>query len=209
MKKYRVLLLLFATFLFMASCNKHDIAPTVQPTAVTAESEYKESVTDAPADPEITVPAATGLAALSDYDLYETVYLQTLDFIFSYPSESAALEDMTQAQRVFYILSIYDMEIQNGGLCQFFVNSSRSLAPHVENCLETVGADAHKDLFTSFIEENQIDVSDLDSFIIYDIEDYAKQTQRYDFDSFDMNYYDLPPLFDYLVKYIRNNIYEF
>ena len=209
MRKYWILIHLLTTLLFMVSCGSHDVPPTTHPTSVPSESECTEAVTEVSTESEITVAPASDPAALSDYDLFETVYLQTLDLVYSYPSESAAMENMTEAQRVFYVLSLYDMEMQNGGLCQFFVNSSCSVASDVEFCLEIVGADAHKDLFVDFIETNQINTSVLDSFVIYDIEDYIEQTQRFDFDSFDMAYYELPPLFDYLVAYIRNNVHEF
>ena len=78
------------------------------------------------------------LLKLSDDKLFETVYLQTLDLVESFADEESALAQISPAQRTVYILSIYDMEIQNGGLCQFFVNSSRSLAPYVGQCLKTV-----------------------------------------------------------------------
>ena len=42
--------------------------------------------------------------------------------------------------------------------------------------------------FTEFIENNNIDVNNLDSFIISDVEEYEAQTKRYDFDSFDNKY---------------------
>ena len=101
------------------------------------------------------------------------------------------------------------MEIQNGGLCQFFVNSSRSLAPYVNACLKTVRAEAHNQLFAEFVANNQLDLHNLDSFKITDIEEYASQTERYDFDAFDNAYYELTPLQDYIVAYIKANITEF
>ena len=101
------------------------------------------------------------------------------------------------------------MEIQNGGLCQFFVNSSRSLAPYIEDNLNKIGATEHKKLFTEFIENNNIDVNNLDSFIISDVEEYEAQTKRYDFDSFDNKYIELPTLQSYITEYIKTNIEKF
>ena len=101
------------------------------------------------------------------------------------------------------------MEIQNGGLCQFFVNSSRSLAPYIEDNLNKIGATEHKKLFTEFIENNNIDVNNLDSFIISDVEEYVAQTKRYDFDSFDNKYIELPTLQSYITEYIKTNIEQF
>ena len=101
------------------------------------------------------------------------------------------------------------MEIQNGGLCQFFVNSSRSLAPYIEDNLNKIGATEHEKIFTEFIENNNIDVNNLDSFIISDVEEYEAQTKRYDFDSFDNKYIKLPTLQSYITEYIKPNIEKF
>lgn len=149
------------------------------------------------------------LLKLTDDELFETVYFQNIDLVMSYPDESQALSQISPEQRTFYILSIYDMEIQNGGLCQFFVNSSRSLAPFVDECLETVGAEEHRKLLAEFVADNNIDLNNLESFDTPDIEDYILQTQRYDFDSFDNAYYELTALRDYLVEYVKNNITAF
>ncbi|MBR6594977.1 MAG: DUF4375 domain-containing protein [Oscillospiraceae bacterium] len=203
MKKHWFLLLLLTLSLFMASCGNHNGTPT------TILSESKAASTEASVGAENTIPAPSNLASLSDYDLFETVHLQLWDMVYSYPSESAAMEAMTQAQRVFYVLSMYDMEMQNGGLCQFFTNTSSTLVADVEHCLEILGADAHRDLFVDFMETNRIDSSVLESFVIYDVDDYIEHTERYDFDSFDMAYYDLPPLFGNLVEYVRRHIDEF
>lgn len=205
MKKSHILSLFFVLCLILASCGNHVAAPTEH----SSTSENTATATEMTVAVEHASAPSSPPAGLSDYDLYDTVFFQILDLVDSYPSESAALEDMTQAQRVFYILSIYDMEMQCGGLCQFFVNCSPSLPPYVEQCLETVGADEHKELFIGFVTENQIDLSDLDSFVIYDLDDYAAQTERYDYEAFDMSYYELPPLFDYLVEYIHSNPKDF
>ncbi len=149
------------------------------------------------------------LLKLSDEMLFETVYLQNLDRVESFPDEDIALSQISAAQRTVYILSIYDMEIQNGGLCQFFVNSSRSLAPYVVECMETVGAEEHIQLFTEFVSGNQLDLYNLDSFEIFDIEDYEAQEKRYGFESFNDAYCELTPLQAYMVAYIKANISEF
>lgn len=144
------------------------------------------------------------LLVLDDDELYETVYMRCVD-----EYEDEALDQIKGAHRVVYILSWFDMEIQNGGLCQFFVNSSSVVAPHVSKCLDTVGAYRHKELWEKFTRDNNIDLNNLDSFMIFSHRGYLKQTKRFDFDSFDDAYYDLPPLQAILTEYIRNNINEF
>ena len=89
------------------------------------------------------------------------------------------------------------------------MNSSRSLAPYIQENLDIIGATEHKKLFTDFIQNNNIDTNNLDSFIISDIDDYEAQTKRYDFDSFDNKYIELPTLQSYITEYIKTNIEKF
>ncbi len=149
------------------------------------------------------------LLTLSDDDLFETIFLQNLDIVQEAEDEEKELEQLTGARRTVYILSSFDAEIQNGGLCQFFVNSSRVVAPYVGEALKCVGADEHLNLFETFITANNIDVSNLESFKIFSKRGYMKQTKRFNFDSFDDQYYELPALEEKVVTFIKNNITEF
>ena len=149
------------------------------------------------------------LLKLTDDKLYEKVYFQTLEFVESFEDEETALSRMSVECRTVYILSIFDMEIQNGGLCQFFVNSSRELAPCVQECLEIVNAYEHKKLLSEFVAENHIDLEHLESFECSNVDEYIMQTKRYDFEAFDNSYVELPPLQDFIVSYIKSNISEF
>ena len=149
------------------------------------------------------------LAKLSNDELYEAVYFQNLDIVTSFESEKLALAQMSSFRRTVFILSMYEYEIGNGGLCQFFVNSSRELAPYVSECLEEVGATEHKELFDNFISDNSIDINSLDYFEIDNLDEYAEKAELYDFDAFDDAYMELPYLTDTIVEYIRENINEF
>ena len=44
----------------------------------------------------------------------------------------------TKEQLVVISLTAYDSEINNGGLCQFFSNSSKEFAPNISNYLEEI-----------------------------------------------------------------------
>lgn len=149
------------------------------------------------------------LLTLSDDDLFETIYFQNLDIAGEAEDEENELDQFAGARKTVYILSLFDSEIQNGGLCQFFVNSSQIVAPFVSEALKEVGAIEHLNLFEEFITTNNIDVFDLESFKVSSKRGYLKQTKRFDFDSFDDKYYELPTLQEKVVSYIKNNIYEF
>lgn len=149
------------------------------------------------------------LLSLSNEELFEAVYGQNLTICEEADETDQEVLLFTGARRTVFVVNTFDMEIQNGGLCQFFVNSSRSAAPYVSQALDAIGAEAHRKLFDEFIETNHIDVNNLDSFRIDRIEDFQKQAKRFDFDTFDDRYYELDSLTDLVSNYIRENITEF
>lgn len=142
------------------------------------------------------------LLSLSDQELFEAVeHILGLDI--------EEVKDANNCQKIFMSVDLFYNEVNNGGLCQFFVNSSREYAPFLSNALEQVGALKMKKLFDSFISENKINVNDLSSFICDDIDEYEAQTERYDFDKFDDAFYELGEIenqAELLAKYARENI---
>lgn len=146
--------------------------------------------------------SASELASLSDQELYEAAIART---------ESKVLQEdlidgiraMSRPEQVFYVTFSYDAEIMNGGLCQFFVNSSRAFAPLVAECLGEISAMEHKELFEDFVSENRIDLNDLSSFVIEDAYEFEIQMGRYPFDTFDNSFYSLEPIQEYLTAYLR------
>lgn len=125
------------------------------------------------------------------------------------PEELAALAGPV---RVVYTLYWYDLEVQNGGLCQYFVNSSRMTAPYLPEALTAVGAEGYRQDFEGFVRENGIDTGDLSSFIIQDAKEFAHQNERYPFDAFDAQFYDRyqrSPLNALATAYIRRNLAAF
>ena len=145
------------------------------------------------------------LALLPDDALYSAVYSRIEDKM-DYADQEKSYSVLSQPQKVVYALHILEDEVNNGGLCQFFVNSSRMYAPYISEYLALICAEEHRNLFDSFIEKYKIDVHNLDSFRIQRTEDYEQQTQRYPFDEFDEAFYALPSLEQPSCIYIRENI---
>ncbi len=114
--------------------------------------------------------------------------------------------EIPEVQKNIYSLIMFEMEVNNGGLCQFFVNSSRECAPYVSNALEMVGAARIKTLFDGFILENNIDVRNLESFKVQDVDEYIEQTKRFDFDSFDDQFYEDEEFHNKIIAYCRENL---
>ncbi len=149
------------------------------------------------------------LLNLSNEDLCQAVYEQNLAICEEADETDDEISLFSGARRTVFVLNTFDMEIQNGGLCQFFVNSSRCTAPYVSEALAAVGAEDHRKLFDEFIAANHLDVNDLDSFRVSSVRGFRKQTKRFDFDAFDDRYYELDSLEDPLSNYIRAHITEF
>lgn len=151
----------------------------------------------------------TELKSLSDAELFDAAFARTTAKVDKYEDIVAGVNSLTGAERTFYVASYYEMEVNNGGLCQFFVNSSRKVAPQLADSLSEIGAVRHKELFESFIEANAINIHDLSSFVIKNVREYEAQAKRYPFDDFDNAFYDLPPIQERLVPYIREHISDF
>lgn len=116
------------------------------------------------------------------------------------------------AKRDFYVVRQYDEEMNNGGLCQYFVNSSRLATPYLQSSLNEIGAFQYAKLFSDFLTENNIDVNNLDSFKIKELSEFQEQNKRYPFDDYDDAFYALyetEPLINYLMVYVRQHIEEF
>lgn len=122
---------------------------------------------------------------LDEYELVECVFCR-LD-----AEDEEELAAMSEPQRMMYTVLWYQAEVNNGGLCQYFVNSSSMTAPYLEEALNVIGADAHLELFHRFVTENGIDVNDLDSFRIESADEFEEQLARYPFEAFDDSYYEL------------------
>ena len=131
------------------------------------------------------------IEGLSDYDLVEEAY-------FGLGDDFEAFND---AQRVVYTVAEFDMEVQCGGLCQFFYNDCEE-APYVSQSLAEIGAAEYQRLYDDFIADNDIDISGLDEIEYEDM---------YDMYPFDDDYYELygrQPLETMLAAYIRAYIDE-
>lgn len=147
----------------------------------------------------------SNLKMLDDDDLYEAVRVRIDNKVFATEDMAEGLGKLSADEIIFYAVNTLDMEVNNGGLCQFFVNSSRVLAPVIGNCLAVIGAKEHQQLYEGFIARHHIDVADLSFFDVLDVADFAKHAERYPFEEYDNAFYELPPVTEYLIPYIGNH----
>ncbi len=149
------------------------------------------------------------LSQLSDDELFTAVWTRTENIVSYNEDLLEGFNSLNEEQRVFYAVNYLEMEVNNGGLCQFFVNSSRMVAPLVSEYMGIIGATEHKELYDVFIEKYQIKTYDLSSFDCETAEAFQSQHERYPFDEFDDAFYRLEPLQNYLISFIKKNIAKF
>ena len=149
------------------------------------------------------------LKALPDDALFDALTARTEAKVVKAGGFIDGVDSLTDAEKVFYVASYYEMEVNNGGLCQFFVNSSRMIAPMLLDCLRAIGADEHAKLLETFVADNEIDLNELSSFAVDSYEEYEKRCESYPFDDFDDKFYELDAITDLLTSYAREHISEF
>lgn len=152
---------------------------------------------------------AEQLLQLPDDELIYALWSRVENIVLSQNDMSQGFLSLNEEQRIFYAVNYLDMEVNNGGICQFFVNSSRMVAPVVGEYMGMIGADAHQKLYEEFIKTHQIDTGDLSSFDCDTVEDFQKQYARYPFDKYDTAFCELEPLQHYLVAYVKEKIEKF
>lgn len=147
---------------------------------------------------------ASELKKLDDGELCDAVRFRIQSKVFASESIRLIPEEM-----VFYVVDTLDMEVNNGGLCQFFVNFGPPLATAVSQCLSIIGAEEHRAIYEKFLSEHEIDVTDLSCFEIQDVSNYIQCAEKYPFEEFDDVYFTLPPVQECLIPYVRTNIEKF
>ena len=125
--------------------------------------------------------------------------------------------ELNEREIPVFILWMWNIEMLNGGLCQFFVNEGR-FAPLVPASLEAVGASAYASLLNDFVARHKINLNDLSQFELDldptddDFSAYTAASELYPFDAFDEAFaerYGTDPLEAYMAAYIRENIISF
>ena len=112
-------------------------------------------------------------------------------------------EDLSPEQKTAYTAACLDLEIMNGGLCQFFANYPDCTA-YISEALDRLGAAEHKALYEQFLAVNAIDPLD-PRFQTETIEEFSRLYDLYPWDDFDDAYCALTPMAELLEAYIQAN----
>lgn len=154
------------------------------------------------------------LLALQDYELIIEAREAVIDEIRNSESE-ADLEKIPEIRFYLITASMFDLEMQNGGLCQFLANQGKFHGAMLENALLAFGAEEQSHIFTDFCTRNAIDLSNLEELLpettdpYQVLENYANLMGKYPFADFNKTYFALDgecPLESILGAYIRNHM---
>lgn len=173
---------------------------------ITFKKELKKSLKTAKeAEKRYLEMSAQELLALSDDELFEAVMARTESKVDSFDEWEDGVNSLNPSQKIFYSVNWLEIEVNNGGLCQFFVNSSRIVAPLVSEYMGIIGAVDHKRLYDDFISKYGIDLNDLSSFDVRSAEEFESQYERYPFEEYDDAFYGMEPPQTFLKSFIREN----
>lgn len=100
-------------------------------------------------------------------------------------------------EKILYVLHEFDSELQNGGILQYFTNSSKEHAYLIKEYLEKIDAMDFLLLYDEFISTNGIDVNNLDDINRIDCSEFEEFDNQY------YELYELTPLKDILVDLIK------
>lgn len=110
-------------------------------------------------------------------------------------------EDMSAEQKAAYTAACLELEIMNGGLCQFFANCP-DCAAYVPQALEQLGAGEHKALYEQFLADTGIDPLD-PMFQTESVEEFSALYDGYPWDDFDEAYCALTPMPEILEAFVK------
>ena len=149
------------------------------------------------------------LSVLKDDELLDAIWTRAEHVVSSQDNPAEGFSLLNTQQKIFYAVNYLEMEVNNGGLCQFFVNSSRIVAPLISEYLGVIGASQHKKLYDTFIEKHKINLADLSSFDSVTVEAFQSQYSRYPFEEYDDAFYELESLRDHLIPFAKKHIEKF
>lgn len=144
-----------------------------------------------------TTLTAEEILALEDGEMYDALILRFMD---------VAPNTLNPGCLTVATLITFDAEMMNGGLCQFFVNDYNGYAQYIADALGEVGAVELQKHYSDFLSQNQIDVTQMESFRISGVQDYVKQLERFPYESFDHTFselYQKENLREILLAYVR------
>ena len=123
------------------------------------------------------------------FEEYENLYL-ALTSRTNGPADEE-FEALPEEMKDLFITSVLDMEIQNGGLCQFLVNYGSECARRAADSLRAIGFHEMADAYERFVGEQGIKLTSLQGFHSETAEQFSALYRMYPFEQFDEVYMKL------------------
>ena len=122
------------------------------------------------------------------YDEYERLYEHVVMEAWDVDDPNFATQ--SRAMQALHVVLTFDMEIQNGGVAQFFWNQGSACASLVPDMLREMGLDDVAVLYEQFMQENQITLAEIDTY-------------RERFPHMGEEFYSLHPFDDFDLAYVK------
>ena len=122
------------------------------------------------------------------YQEYEKLYFAVIEKVGG--PETADFALLPSWEQSLYIVLILDMEIQNGGLAQFFWNNGALYVSLVPDALTETGLEDVRALYEAFLRENGITLEEIDALRETD-PTVTEIYTRHPFDEFDYRYMEI------------------
>lgn len=145
------------------------------------------------------------LLKLSDEEFCEAVKVRAEKKFYKNGAGNAIFSSMREAEKLILTLSLFELEFANGGLGQYYFNSSNVTASYLSDSLGMIGAEDHKRIYDDFVRENKInyaflcDIADAYSY------DFGKFITLYTFNEFDERFASIPDFMALFDAFIINN----
>ena len=113
------------------------------------------------------------------------------------------VSSMSPERQAAYTAACLELEVMNGGLCQFFANCP-DCVPYVPEALEASGAVEHKALYEQILSDTGIDPLD-PVFQTEDMDAFSRLYELWPWEDFDDAYLSLTPIPELLEAYVQSN----
>lgn len=110
---------------------------------------------------------------------------------------------MSPERQAAYTAACLELEVMNGGLCQFFANCPNCV-PYVPEALSAIGAEDHRKLYEDFLSATGIDPLD-PVFQTEDMDEFSRLYELWPWEDFDDAYLSLAPVPELLEAYVQSN----
>ena len=113
------------------------------------------------------------------------------------------VSSMSPERQAAYTAACLELEVMNGGLCQFFANCP-DCVPYVPEALSAIGAEDHRKLYEDFLSATGIDPLD-PVFQTEDMDEFSRLYELWPWEDFDDAYLSLTPIPELLEAYVQSN----